>query len=50
MKVEIAINIFKGLLLGIRHFDPSEEIPYSEVHIFILMFRIDIFFLPTSEE
>jgi len=50
MRVEIAINIFKGLLLGIRHFDPSEEIPYSEVHIFILMFRIDIYFIQESEE
>ena len=50
MKIEIAINIFKGLLIGIRHFDTTEELPYSEVHIFFFMFRIDIFFLPTSEE
>jgi hypothetical protein len=50
MRIEIGLAIFKGLMIGIRHFDETEELPYSEVHIFFLMFRLDIFFIPTSEE
>jgi hypothetical protein len=50
MRIEIGLGIFKGLMFGIRHFDETEEIPYSEVHIFFLMFRLDIFFIPTYEE
>ena len=50
MNIEIALGIFKGLAIGIRHFDPVEYAPYYEVQIYFLMFRLDIFFIPTSEE
>ena len=42
MKFSIGITWTKGLLFGIRHFNPEEYAPYYEVQIFLGLIQIYI--------
>ena len=33
--MEIGIGIIKGMLLGIRNFEATEDVPYNEVQLFV---------------
>ena len=33
--MEIGVNLIKGIIFGIRHFDPEEHAPYFEIQLFI---------------
>jgi hypothetical protein len=37
MNIAVNIDIIKGILLGIRHFDPEEYAPYYEVQFYLLV-------------
>ena len=50
MNIAVNMNLLKGLMIGIRHFEPDEQHPYFEVQIYILLFSINIFFIQESEE
>lgn len=50
MNIGFNIDIIKGLVLGIRHFDPEEYAPYFEVQIFLLVIRLNIYIFPQQEE
>ena len=40
----IFISFIKnGLLLGIRHFEPDQIRTYWEIHIYLILFQINIF-------
>jgi hypothetical protein len=48
MNIGMNIDFVKGLLFGIRHFDPDEYHPYLEVQLYILFIRINIFIFSKS--
>jgi len=50
MNFAIEIEFVKGLMIGVRHFDPEEEAPYYEVQVFLLMLRLNFYFIPSEEE
>ena len=42
MVIEIGVNWAKGLIFGIRHFQPEEYAPYYEVQFFLGLIQIFI--------
>ena len=42
MKFELGIGWSKGLIVGIRHFQPEEYAPYYEVQFFLGLIQIYI--------
>lgn len=46
----LQFDLIKGLMVGVRHFDPDEYHPYTEVQIFLLVFRINVIFIENQEE
>jgi hypothetical protein len=49
MKLGFQISLIKGIVLGIRHFDPEEYAPYYEIQFFILVFRLTIYIFDSEE-
>jgi hypothetical protein len=35
--------IRNGIMLGVRHFEPDEIRSYYEIHIYLILFQINIF-------
>jgi|TARA_R110000744_G_scaffold177522_1_gene296424 hypothetical protein len=50
MNFIIELELLKGVMIGIRHFDPEEDAPYYEVQLFFLMLRVNLYFLPIEKE
>jgi len=50
MNIGVNIDIIKGILLGIRHFEPEEYAPYYEVQFYLLVFRVSFYIFPPKEE
>jgi len=49
MKLGFQLELIKGLLVGIRHFEPEEFAPYTEIQFFLLVFRFTIYIFDSEE-
>jgi len=50
MNFAIEIDFVKGLMIGVRHFDPEEFAPYYEMQVFLLILRVNFYYIPRQEE
>jgi hypothetical protein len=46
----IELGLFPGLMIGVRHFEPTEVYPVYEFQIFFLCFYISIMSKPVDSE